>query len=123
MTDLKNINDIELIVRSFYEKAFEDDLIGFMFTDVAELDLESHVPSISKFWENAIFHTGGYKKNVTQIHLNLNEKQSLSSEQFERWLELFNATVDAHFEGENAEKMKKVANNVALMLKVKLGML
>jgi hypothetical protein len=46
--------DCERLVRAFYGRALTDPTIGFIFTDVAHLDLEAHVPEITSFWETIL---------------------------------------------------------------------
>ena len=41
-------------MRAFYGKAMSDPVIGWLFTDVARLDLEAHVPQIASFWETVL---------------------------------------------------------------------
>ena len=31
-----------------------DEVIGYLFTDVARLDLEEHLPQIGNFWEQVL---------------------------------------------------------------------
>lgn len=38
---------IQLLVDTFYQKILQDDLIGYVFTDVAKIDLEEHLPIIN----------------------------------------------------------------------------
>ena len=45
---------------SFYGRALTDPVIGFLFTDVAELDLEAHVPRITNFWETILLDAHSY---------------------------------------------------------------
>jgi hypothetical protein len=47
MNDLKTRQDIEILLKNFYEKALKDKVIGYIFTDVAKLDLEHHLPIIT----------------------------------------------------------------------------
>ena len=120
MRDITSTNDIEKIVNEFYSKALIDETIGYIFTDVAKLNLEKHLPLLVSFWQNTLFHTGGYKNNVTQIHKNLHAQESLKDLHFEKWLQLFNETVDTHFKGEMAEKMKLRAKQVGMTIQAKL---
>src|SRR5215207_2297677 len=52
--DIEDRADCERLVRAFYGKALEDPIIGFIFTDVAKLDLEAHVPRITSFWQTVL---------------------------------------------------------------------
>src|SRR4051812_38039447 len=91
--DIENRQDIDAFMTAFYEKAMKDDKIGYIFTDVAKLDLEHHLPIIGDFWETMLFRTGDYSRhgrNPLQVHGELAEKTPLRPEHFERWLETFN---------------------------------
>ena len=120
MKDIQNRQDLELLTKVFYDKLLLDDRVNYIFTEVAKIDLEHHLPIITDFWEQSIFHTSGYKNNVFQIHQTLNHKEKLSTAHFDVWLDHFYQTVDAYFEGENAEKIKTRALSIATILKIKL---
>jgi len=69
--DIENREDIDLLMESFYSKAMTDEQIGYIFTDVAKLDLEHHLPIIGDFWEALLFRTGDYARygrNPLQVH-------------------------------------------------------
>ena len=114
--DIENREDIDELMRVFYERAIGDDVIGFIFTDVAKLDLDHHLPIIGDFWETLLFRTGDYSKhgrNPLQVHGNLNEKIPLRRKHFTRWLEIFTETVDQKFSGDTAEFIKMRAGAIA----------
>lgn len=121
MRDIENRADLLFLMEAFYSKMMKDEQIGYIFTDVAQLDLSHHLPQLADFWNNAIFHTGGYKKNVVQIHKDLNDKESLTPEHFICWQFLLAETIDEHFKGEIAEKMKLRASQVGMTIQAKLG--
>ena len=52
--DIETREDCERLVRTFYGRALADPIIGWLFTDVAKLDLEAHVPRITSFWETIL---------------------------------------------------------------------
>lgn len=121
MKDIENREDLLFLMEAFYSKMLKDEQIGYIFTDVANLDLEHHLPLLADFWNNALFHTGGYKNNVVQIHKDLSDKETLKPEHFQRWQLLLGETIDAHFKGEIAEKMKLRASQVGMTIQAKLG--
>ena len=115
-SDIESRADIDLLMKQFYQKAMSDDLIGFIFTDVAELDLDHHLPVIGDFWETIIFQNGVYLKhgrNPLQVHGELNERVLLLPEHFERWLEIFTEVTDQLFAGERADFIKLRAEAIA----------
>ena len=114
--DIETRADIDRLMNRFYARAIGDETIGYIFTAVAKLDLEHHLPVIGDFWETLLFGTGDYQKhgrNPLQIHAALNQKSPLSAKHFRRWLELFEATVDESFAGTRAEFIKLRARAIA----------
>lgn len=84
-------------------------IIGFIFTDVAQLDLEPHVPIITSFWETVPPGSRSYLGGAFRPHAQV----PLRSGHFARWLVLWSATVDELFAGERAEQAKAHALRVA----------
>ena len=114
--DIENRDDIDRLMVRFYTAALADDEIGYIFTDVAKLDLEVHLPIIGDFWETILFQTGAYSKygrTPLMVHGELAEKTPLLFDHFLRWLELFEAAVDEEFEGTNADFIKSRAHQIA----------
>ncbi|MDQ6787935.1 MAG: group III truncated hemoglobin [Acidobacteriota bacterium] len=114
--DIETRADIDVLMNRFYSKAMTDDLLGYIFNDVAKLDLELHLPIIGDFWETLLFGTRDYQKhgrNPLQIHGELNLKTPLQREHFQRWLEIFRGTVDEFYSGERAEFAKSRAEAIA----------
>lgn len=118
--DIENIADITLIISNFYKLAMIDELIGYIFTDIAKIDLTHHIPKIANFWEGVLLNGNNYRGNPMLRHIELNEKTALQPEHFERWLQLWNNTIDANFEGENADLAKYRADLIAQTMSYKL---
>lgn len=111
--DIATRADCERLVREFYTRAFDDDIIGWLFTDVAHLDLEAHVPQITSFWETILLGERTYFGSPFPPHADLHAKVQLRSGHFGRWLALWQGTVDDLFAGEKAELAKAHAMRVA----------
>jgi hemoglobin len=119
--DIQGRSDIELILTQFYQKAFADDTIGFFFTEVVPLDLQTHIPIIADFWESVLFSTQGYRKNVMQVHQHIHSLSRIEKKHLDRWVSLFQGTIDDHFQGDVAELMKQRANSIAMLMNIKLN--
>jgi hemoglobin len=115
MPDLTTIEDIQTVVDAFYDGMADDPVLGRFFADV---DMEAHKPRLYAFWASVVFQTGTYRGRPFDAHLRLGP---LEARHFERWLTRFAATVDAHFAGEAAERMKQKARQIAVIFQVKLG--
>ena len=120
MKDIENTEDLLLLVDAFYKKLLSDPSISYIFTDVVKIKIEEHLPILVTFWSQALFNTGGYFKNLTQIHLDISKKEFLTPALFQTWLMHFNATVDQLFEGQNAEKIKTQALSIATVMQIKI---
>jgi hemoglobin len=119
--DIKNRQDIEQLINTFYDKVKKDDLIGFIFNDVAKVNWKKHLPVMYDFWQNIIFYTNNYNGNPMMVHMHLSQRTPLTKEHFERWMQLFRQTVDELFEGEKAMLAKEKANSIATIMQVKIS--
>jgi hemoglobin len=110
--DIQDRADCERLVRAFYAKALDDPMIGWLFTDVAKLDLEAHVPTITSFWETMLLGERSYAGGAFAPHASLHRKAGLRGPHFDRWLMLWTATVDELFAGARADEAKAHAVRV-----------
>lgn len=100
-------------MRAFYGKALEDPIIGWLFTDIAKLDLEAHIPRITSFWETVLLGAQSYSGGAFRPHVELHMKARLRAGHFDRWLGLWRQTLDEMFAGERTELAKLHAQRVA----------
>lgn len=119
--DITTAEDIKILVDNFYTKIKQDDIIGFIFTDVATVDWEHHLPKMYSFWQSILLSIEGYKGNPMQKHLQLNNKIQLNSTHFDRWTLLFEQTIDENFSGTCAEEAKLRAKSIAMVWQIKLN--
>ena len=105
--------DIARLVETFYTRAFADPVLGPIFTDIAQMDLEAHMPIMCDFWETVLFRSGAYRRNALQVHVALHARHPLTGADFGRWLELWRETLDEHFAGPAAERAKLQATRIA----------
>ena len=123
LPDISTREDCERLVRTFYGRALTDPVIGFIFVDVAHLDLEAHVPKIASFWETILLGAQSYAGGAFRPHAEINAQVRLRAGHFERWLWLWRTTVDELFAGERAELAKSHAERVARAFHARLQML
>jgi hemoglobin len=121
MKDIQNQGDLYLILNAFYKKLLSDEKISYIFTEVVKIKIDEHLPILVTFWSQAILGTGGYTNNLTQIHLDIDQKEHLTNELFDIWLNHFYATIDEMYNGTNAEKIKTQALSIATVLKIKIA--
>ena len=119
--DIETRSDCEALVRAFYGRALADPILGFIFNDVAHLDLEAHVPKVTSFWETILLGAQTYRGGAFAPHAALNVKVRLFPGHFERWLWLWRTTVDESFAGPRADLAKSHAERVAAAFVQRLG--
>jgi hemoglobin len=120
MKDIQNQEDLYFLMDQFYKKLLADARINYIFTEVIKIKLEAHLPILVTFWSQAILNTGGYTRNLTQIHLDIDQKEHLTPELFTIWLDHFNTTVNHYYKGENSEKIKTQALSIATIMQIKI---
>ena len=111
--DLDSRENIERFVDLFYQRMLADEQLAPIFVDVAEIDLDVHLPHIKDYWCKLLLGEKNYQRHTMNIHRQLHGKRPLASDDFERWLAFFKATVDDYFAGERAERAKRVAASIA----------
>lgn len=119
--DIENIEDIKLLVNSFYEKIKQDDVLGHIFNDLMKVNWDKHLPKMYDFWDNIVFQTGNYKGRPFPPHMDVNEKETLTSKHFNKWIEIFTTTVDELFEGVKANEIKFKASNIKEVWEYKMN--
>lgn len=118
--DIQNRDDLLLLMQEFYKKLLADDSINYLFTDVANINLDHHFPVLVDFWDSVLFQSGTYPKNAMQPHLALHQKSPLLKHHFDTWLGYFKQTTDELFEGQNAFVIKERATSIATVMKIKV---
>ena len=126
--DVESRADLVQIVASFYAAMLKDPIVGFIFTDIAKIDMETHLPIIVDFWSDIVlrskakdkqgegenaFNEKRYRGNALRKHVELSEKLTLKPGHFTRWLYLFTRAVQANHQGKNADLMIVRAEQVA----------
>lgn len=111
--DLDSPEQIAEMVRRFYQDVAQDELLGPMFNDVAQVDWVEHLPKLTRFWCRALLQLPGYQGNPFQAHRLVHQQSPFTTAHFERWLELFHETLDCGWVGPNVDRARELANNVA----------
>ena len=110
--DIQDRIDIEILVNSFYDRVKDNQLLGRVFDDVMKVDWDKHLPKMYDFWGNIVFQTGNYKGRPFLPHLEVNARETLTSNHFDQWLQLFHNTIDDLFEGPIADELKFKSQNI-----------
>lgn len=117
MNDIQHLEDIQLLVDSFYGKVREDDLLKDIFNDVIRDRWPEHLKKMYRFWQTVLLDEYTYSGSPFLPHAQLPVAQA----HFDRWIQLFEATVDEYFSGVKAERAKWQGNRMAEMFLTKIN--
>src|SRR3546814_1960304 len=79
--DLDDESEIAEMVRRFYADVAQDDLLGPMFNDVAQVDWSEHLPKLTAFWSRALLGRSGYAGNPFRAHALVHAQEPFRSEE------------------------------------------
>ncbi|PSK94742.1 group III truncated hemoglobin [Taibaiella chishuiensis] len=117
--DIRNREDIELLVNEFYTAIRGDELLGPIFNGVIGDRWSYHLEKMYSFWETVLLGNHTYSGAPFMPHARL----PLEQRHFDRWLQLFDQTADRHFEGDIADDAKARAAKMAVMFLAKINYL
>lgn len=117
--DIQNLSDIKQLVDGFYSKVRKDDLLGPIFNDVIQDRWPEHLGKMYTFWQTVLLGEHTYYGSPFPPHAKLAVEQA----HFDRWLELFQRTIDDSFSGELANEAKWRGTKMAEMFLVKIEFL
>lgn len=100
--DISNLQDIQLLVDTFYGKVREHSLIGPIFDEKIQNRWPEHLSKMYSFWQTVLLEEHTYSGRPFPPHAQL----PVGQEHFDAWLLLFTATVDHLFEGPLADEAK-----------------
>ena len=103
--DIADREDVDVLVRSFYRLAAQDDLLGPVFA-AAGVDWPSHIDRLTDFWCWQLLGQAGYGRNPLRAHASAHARTPFSPAHHQRWESLFCDTVDEHFAGPVADAAK-----------------
>ncbi|MDO6519414.1 group III truncated hemoglobin [Zobellia uliginosa] len=114
--EILHLEDVQLLVDTFYSKVRQDGLLGPIFENVIQDQWSKHLNKMYTFWQTVLLGEHTYSGHPFMPHIDL----PVEKRHFERWLELFYQTLDENFEGENADEAKWRASKMAEMFLYKL---
>ncbi len=114
---IENRADVSFLVHQFYAKIRADKEIGFYFNEMIS-DWDAHLEKLTDFWETNLFGVRKYKGNPHAVHneVDAHFDEKITPNEFGIWLNHWFQTIDEHFEGENAETLKRRARKMSTFL-------
>lgn len=114
--DIQNIEDIRLLVDTFYGKVQKDDLIGPIFNGIIKDGWPEHLEKLYRFWQTILLDEHTYYGSPFAPHAQL----PIGEKHFTQWVYLFHETLDTYFEGERADKARKQSEQMASIFQSKI---
>ena len=116
LNDISTLEDIKLLVDTFYSKVQRDDIIGSIFNEKIGNRWPEHLEKMYRFWQTILLEVHSYSGSPFPPHKQL----PVAKEHFDRWMEIFTETTDSLFSGPLAEEAKLRAKNMAEMFNYKI---
>ncbi|RMG25188.1 MAG: group III truncated hemoglobin [Bacteroidetes bacterium] len=114
---IEDLEDVKLLVNSFYARVRQDELLADIFNSVIGDKWDEHLPKMYRFWQTVLLGEHTYFGSPFLPHAKL----PVEEQHFARWLSLFEETLDTHFEGEKAEEARWRARRMAEMFMHKIA--
>lgn len=114
--DITTIDDIQLLVNTFYDKAKAEPLIGPIFTSVIQDRWPEHLEKMYRFWQTVLLSEHTYHGAPFPPHAKL----SIGAQHFSSWLTLWRDTVDSLFAGDKANEAKWRGGRMAEVFQSKM---
>lgn len=114
--EILNLDDIKLLVDTFYTKVQKDPLLGPIFNGVIQDRWPVHLEKMYRFWQTVLLEEHTYFGSPFLPHAKL----PVGKEHFEQWLLLFYKTIDELFTGKKAQEAKWRAEKMAVMFQSKI---
>jgi hemoglobin len=114
--EILTLDDIKLLVNTFYDKVREDTFIGPIFNERIQNRWPEHLAKMYTFWQTVLLGNHTYYGSPFPPHAQL----PVEREHFERWLSLFSQTLNELFTGQKAEEAMWRADKMAEMFQYKI---
>lgn len=115
--DIETREDVILLVNKFYARVRQDALIGPIFNETIGKHWAEHLEKLYDFWESRLFDRDVYEGRPLFKHIPL----PIGAAHFERWLKLWNETIDDYFVGDRADEARRRADSVSQFFQERLA--
>jgi len=116
LADINTLEDIQLLVNTFYSRVRENELLGPIFNEKIGDKWPEHLEKMYRFWQTVLLEVHTYSGSPFPPHAKL----PVSQEHFDNWLKLWHGTIDEFFAGEKAEDAKWRGDRMAEMFMYKI---
>ena len=117
LTDIKTIEDIQLLVNTFYDRIRKNEILGPIFDGIIQNKWPEHLEKMYRFWQTVLLEEHTYFGSPFPPHA----KMPVNKTHFDQWVGLFSMTVDELFVGETANRAKWQGDRMATMFQYKIA--
>lgn len=110
--DLDSRGAIHDLVVEFYREIIFDEVLEPVFSEVAEVDWNEHIPKLVDYWCQILLRTGDYAGPIMAAHRELHSMGPIRAEHCDRWYALWVSSVDGSWSGPVADHAKDHAASV-----------
>ncbi len=114
--EIIHIDDIKLLVDTFYDKVRENEILAPIFNERIKDEWPKHLEKMYRFWQTILLDKHTYYGSPFAPHATM----PIGAEHFQNWLNLFYQTIDELFDGEKAKEAKWRAEKMAQMFQYKI---
>lgn len=114
--DIENIEDIKLVVDTFYQRVRENDLLGPIFEARIGDRWGQHLEKMYRFWQTILLGEHTYNGAPFLPHATM----PIGENHFTTWVQNWTSTINDYFEGPTAEEAKKRGALMAAIFNSKL---
>lgn len=120
--DLDDHEEIAEFVRRFYRQIAQDERFHHYFNSLARVDWDAHVRDLTAFWSSALLGIRDREPGrVIEAHRWLHEASAFDHDLFDRWLDIFDTTLDGGWRGPTVELARRRAHGYAWAMAKRLA--
>ncbi|MET4080565.1 hemoglobin [Pedobacter sp. UYP30] len=116
LTDIATLEDIKLLVDTFYGNVQKNELIGPIFNSRLAGRWEMHLEKMYTFWQTVLLNKHTYFGSPFPPHA----RMPIEKQHFDTWLSLWRNVIDQHFKGEVADEAKWRGDKMAELFMAKI---
>ncbi|MEX0883517.1 MAG: group III truncated hemoglobin [Cyclobacteriaceae bacterium] len=114
--EIISIEEIRELVDTFYGKVRKDPVLAPVFEQRIGNKWKIHLDKMYKFWQTVLLQEHTYHGSPFSPHASM----PIGEEHFERWLRLFQETLEENFTGDKAKEAQWRAQKMAEMFQLKI---
>lgn len=112
--DLDTEDEIfEMVTRQYVDVGQDALLQPYFDFGPGFIDWQAHIRTVTDYWCHVLLYAPGYEIDTIESHRHLHDAAPFTPELFDRWLQVFEDTVDGGWAGPKADEAKKRATGMA----------